>query len=102
MRVKIIDTGGWLPLRSYLKLEQLGNSILMNTGTVSKADSTLFHRSPSAAGGSHGPYGLNFLTNLAVASETRLSYFASDLLTGGCHYAEFLLVSQEECDETRN
>jgi len=47
-------------LRSYLKLEQLGNSILMNTGTVSKADSTLFHRSPSAAGGSHGPYGLSF------------------------------------------
>jgi hypothetical protein len=39
---------------------------------------------------------------VAVTSETRLSYFASDLLTGWCHYAEFLLVSQEECDETRN
>jgi len=53
----------------------------MNMGTVSKADSTLFHRSPSAADGSLWSIRLElFDKTVAVASETRLSYFASDLL----------------------
>jgi hypothetical protein len=69
MRVKIIDTGGWLPLEVTSSSNNSGNSILMNTSTVSKADSALFHRSPSAAGGPPGPSGLNFLTTVAVASE---------------------------------
>lgn len=60
LRVKLIDTGGSLPLEVTSSFEQLGNSILMNMGTVCKADSILFHRSPSDAGGSYGPCGSNF------------------------------------------
>jgi hypothetical protein len=36
----------------------------MNMGTVCKADSALFHRNPSAADGTYGPYGSTFLTKL--------------------------------------
>ena len=42
-----------------------------------------------------------FDKTVAVASETRLSYLQATS-SPWCHYAEFLLVSQEECDETRN